>query len=465
MSDRPNLLVITTDQQHHAMMGCAGNRWLRTPAMDRIAAWGTRFTRAYCSNPVCVPSRFSWWTGRMPSAIGMRGNGGVKGPLPEEVHQEALGHQLRRAGDQVAFGGKLHTPGGLTTASMGFDLLCRDERDRLAVEAARYIRQDHDRTWFLAANFINPHDICYQAIRAFECSDMDRAIMRGGVTELAELDAALQVPPGVDEATFFAEHCPPLPANFEPQADEPAAIGAILDERSFKRQARECWSEREWRLHRWAYHRLTERVDSQIAVVLDALEASGQLEDTVIVFTSDHVDHSASPRLEHKPFFSEEAARIPLIVARPGHGPAGVVDDRHLCNNGIDLMATCCDYAGVDRPAHNRGLSWRPLAEGRNVADWREGSYGENTISHMYVTRDHKYLSIENNVCGHGATDGRDGSHHGSSERERTGDRRAVRRPRCGGRGGRRTVRTSARRSADTRTDYRSGRRRDVHRV
>lgn len=394
MSDRPNILVITTDQQHHAMMSCAGNPWLRTPNMDRIAAWGTRFERAYCSNPVCVPSRFSWWTGRMPSAIGMRGNGGVKAPLPEAVHAGALGHQMRAAGYTAAFGGKLHTPGGLTRESMGFECITPDERDRLAVEAAAFIRRDHDRPWFLAANFINPHDICYHAIRAFARTDFDDKLLSRGATELAELDEALKLPAGVDEETFFAEHCPPLPANHDIQAEEPPCIGEILAERPFKRLAREEWGEREWRLHRWAYHRLTERVDAQIGVVLDALERSGQVENTVIVFTSDHGDHDSSHRLEHKTFHYEEAARVPLIVARPGQVEGGRVDTSHVCNNGIDLMATCCDYVGAAQPAHNLGLSWRRVLDGQS-GGWREGGYGENVVGHMYVTPDHKYLRYD----------------------------------------------------------------------
>ena len=53
-SGRPNLLIVTTDQQSHHLMSCAGNPWLATPNMDRVAAWGTRLTRAYCANPVCL---------------------------------------------------------------------------------------------------------------------------------------------------------------------------------------------------------------------------------------------------------------------------------------------------------------------------------------------------------------------------------------------------------------------------
>jgi len=401
MSRRPNILIITTDQQHHAMMSGAGNRYLHTPAMDRIASWGTRFTRAYCADPVCVPSRFCWWTGRMPSAIGMSSNGAPRNPdgsrllVDEPVHRGALGHVLRDAGYTTAFAGKQHTPGGLTAESMGFANLTDDQRDRCAVECARFIRREHDRPWALAANFINPHDICYMAIRDFPRTDMDHAILRNGDTEMRALDEALRLPDGMSEETFFAEHCPPLPDNFEIQRDEPASIRRVVEERPFKALAREHWGEREWRLHRWAYHRLTERVDAQIGVVLDALERSGALEDTVIICTSDHGDHDGSHKLEHKTVCYDEAARVPLIIAQPGTTPAAAVEELHLAQNGIDLMATCCDYAGIAQPAHNLGHSLRPLAEARRVDDWRAGVYVESQLGHCYVTRTRKYCRYD----------------------------------------------------------------------
>ena len=70
-SDRPNILFIMTDQQSAHMMSCTGNKWLNTPAVDRLARSGIRFERAYACNPVCVPNRFSLQTGLMPSAIGI----------------------------------------------------------------------------------------------------------------------------------------------------------------------------------------------------------------------------------------------------------------------------------------------------------------------------------------------------------------------------------------------------------
>jgi len=391
---RPNILIITTDQQHHGMLSCAGNRYLHTPGMDRIAGWGTRFARAYCSNPVCMPARYCWWTGRMPSSIGMRENQRFDA-LPAAVHRGGLGWVLREAGYHCHFGGKQHLPGDCDAESLGFDVLTRDDRDRLAIEAADFLRSPQDRPWCLALNFMNPHDICYQAIRDFPADRAGRRLLDNDAPALRELDDALALPEGVDEATFFAEHCPPLPDNHAPQDDEPEAIRALLAERPFRRLARERWNDRDWRLHRWAYHRLTERVDRQIAVVLDALEQGGALEDTVIICTSDHGDHDGSHKLEHKTVCYDEAARVPLIIAQPGTTPAAAVEELHLAQNGIDLMATCCDYAGIAQPAHNLGHSLRPLAEARRVDDWRAGVYVESQLGHCYVTRTRKYCRYD----------------------------------------------------------------------
>ena len=71
---RPNILLLITDQQTHTLLSCTGTSWLATPASDRLAAQGARFTHAYAANPVCVPSRFSMFTGRMPSSVGVRSN-------------------------------------------------------------------------------------------------------------------------------------------------------------------------------------------------------------------------------------------------------------------------------------------------------------------------------------------------------------------------------------------------------
>lgn len=396
---KPNILILITDQQSHDLLSCAGTSWVKTPHLDRLAAAGTRFSRAYCSDPVCVPSRFSMFTGRMPSAIGMRGNGGKDlHPFSPADDAKGLGNLLRSAGYRTWYGGKVHWPVKLNPERLGFTTFCSDDRERLAVETAALIHREAaaDAPWAMVSSLINPHDICYQAIRTFAPNnDMDRSIMARGQVELANLDEALLPPPGVSREDFLAKHLPPLPKNWNIQEDEPELITPVLAERAFKLKARQEWGETDWRLHRWAYARLMERVDKQIGVILDALDASGQADDTLVIMTSDHGDHAGSHRLEHKTFFYDEAARVPWLMRLPGRIRAGAVEGDCLVATGLDLMATCCDYAGVAVPAVCKGQSLRGIAEGAAGATVRTQVYGENIISRMVVTKDWKYVRYD----------------------------------------------------------------------
>ncbi len=391
MSKRPNIIFICTDQQSRHMMSCAGNEYVNTPAMDSIAARGVRFKRAYCSNPVCVPSRFSFFTGRMPSEIGMQSNLSREVDVDlDEIKRTGLGWPLKQGGYDAIFAGKQHIP-KMKAEDLGFDVLIRDERDELAATTAEFVKQPHEKPYFLVASFINPHDICYMAIREKVVSDFDNAIMRNGTKEIAELDKALALADAFDEDEFFAQHCPPAPPNFDPQEDEPEAIRMLLEERPFRMHVRQNWTEKDWRMHRWAYARLTERVDGQIQILLDAIEESGNAENTVIIFSSDHGDHDSSHRMEHKTVPYEEVAGIPLLIAQPG-GAQGIVDDKNLVSNGLDLYPTVCDYAGIEIPAHIEGMSLKPVAEGAELSHPREAVRVETQIGNMIRTDRYKYM-------------------------------------------------------------------------
>ncbi|MHC4545364.1 MAG: sulfatase-like hydrolase/transferase [Planctomycetota bacterium] len=106
---RPNVLFIMTDQQHAGMMSCTPNKWLKTPALDRLAASGIRFERAYACNPVCVPNRFSLQTGLMPSAIGMgQNNDSGRSVVTDIMLRQSLGRIFQKAGYETVYGGKVH---------------------------------------------------------------------------------------------------------------------------------------------------------------------------------------------------------------------------------------------------------------------------------------------------------------------------------------------------------------------
>ena len=101
----PNIELIMTDQQTRDALSCASNQWVKTPAMDRLAAEGTRYTRAYCAYPVCSPSRSSVFTGVLPHAAGVMENGK---PIREGL--PTLGEVFSKAGYNTAYGGKWHLP-------------------------------------------------------------------------------------------------------------------------------------------------------------------------------------------------------------------------------------------------------------------------------------------------------------------------------------------------------------------
>lgn len=392
---RPNILVIITDQQHAKMMSCAGNSYLKTPALDSIASGGVRFERAYCCDPVCIPSRFSLMTGHMPSEIKMRSNATshIKS-IPDGIKQNGLGHLLKAGGYDTAYGGKVHLP-KMNAEDVGFEYICRNERDELSEVCSEYINKERNNPFLLVASFINPHDICYMAIRDFAETEHAKGLIRRGVEEVATLDEALQLPEGVGREEFFEKYCPPVPPNFEPQKDEPEMIDRLISQRPFRKNAREKWTEERWRMHRWAYCRLTEFVDAQISRVLTALRESGKENETLVIFTSDHGDNDSAHRLEHKTVFYEEASNIPLIAKLPGVIPSGITDKEHLISNGLDLIPTLCDYAGVDVPGDLQGLSFRQIAEGNTQGSWRNSLPVESEIGHMVVTQRYKYMMYD----------------------------------------------------------------------
>lgn len=387
------------------MMSCADNEWLATPAMDYIAENGIRFTRAYTTNPVCSPARVSLMTGRFPGSFNdIKGNpvrenrGSMRiGNISDEVANTTIAAFLKKSGYDLVYGGKEHLPRELTPRALGFRDICNDERDKLAEETAKYIRSKHDQPYFMIVSLINPHDICYMAIRDFASTESERAIVKRGKVEVATLDRALKVPEGVSEDDFVEKYCPPLPPNHAPQKDEPKAIEYLLDQRSFRREARNKYTEKQWRRHRWAYCRLTEYVDGHVQTILDAVKESGAEEDTLVIFSSDHGDNDSSHRLEHKSTLNEESASIPFMAMWKGHIPAGRVDETHLLSNGLDLLPTVCDYAGINGFSDPRGRSLRPLFEGKEVR-WRDSLGVESEIGRMVVGADGlKYIKYDAN--------------------------------------------------------------------
>lgn len=376
---KPNILFVITDQQHARMMSCAGNEWLKTPAMDSLAKDGIRFEKAYSANPVCVPSRTSMATGVMSCRLGASGNhtGMRIKQLPSQVDENSMGKLMKRAGYDTFYGGKVHMCASLVPQKAGYNETFKDQRGELPGACVEFIKRKRDKPFFAVASFINPHDICF-AHRAHVGQESN-------VKDLYEKAAALPL-----------DELPPLPGNYGIQENEPAAIQANLSAKAVTPTLtmRADYDERDWRINRWIYCRLTERVDGEIGAILDGLKKAGLEDNTLIVFVSDHGNMDASHRLASKGMFYEESVRVPLLLKYSAGIPAGQVDTEHLVNTGLDILPTICDYAGIDIPKHLLGRNLRSVSEGKTVDDWRTYVASENDHTRMIRTQKYKYCAF-----------------------------------------------------------------------
>ncbi len=365
---RPNLLLILTDQQTHNALSCAGNPWLKTPAMDSLAAAGVRFLQTICPYPVCSPSRGSIFSGRMPHETGVRNNAqAIAAGIP------TMGEIFRNAGYKTVYGGKWHLPktfDGMT----GFERLIGGSNLGSAMDAplaaicAQWLRAAPAEPFLMVASFMNPHDIC----------------------EWIRQHPGHQDYPDV-------HRFPAVPANLAVDAAEPECVQyhrtAGYDLMSQAVGIAASWSDSDVRKYLHDYYRMVEEVDRQIGLVLSALRDTKLDQNTIVIFASDHGEGMGAHRWVQKASFYEETVRVPLIISGPGIRPS--VDRRSLASL-TDILPTFCDYAGLPPLAHLRGTSLRSALQGRPlprkfaVSEIRYAD--ESREGRMLRTGRHKYV-------------------------------------------------------------------------
>lgn len=316
----PNILMVSTDQWHADAFSHLGSPWVRTPHSDRIAERSVRFKRAYAADPVCAPSRTSWITGRMPVEHGVIGN--QSRVLPSVID---MGQWFGQHGYETAHFGKWHTPGRHPTGSYQFNHGMHPAGqygdNSVAQMAASYLLNRDKRKPFMAhVAFMNPHDICQVS-----CFHTGKGI----------------VP--VDPADL-----PPLPDNFRARPDEPQTLVRKV-RNSFRRAQHKSWDDNDWRVYIWMYYRYCELVDAAIGRVLDALDACGERDNTLLVYTSDHGEGLGHHGLFTKAFMYESAARVPFYLSYPDHMQPGTVNES-VPISGVDLFPTFCHAAGIPTP-------------------------------------------------------------------------------------------------------------------
>lgn len=336
--ERPNLLLILTDQQSHTAWSGSGNPYLKTPAMDGLAARGTTFTEAYCTYPVCSPSRSSIFTGRMPHETGVEDNGK---PIPAAI--PTMGEIFSKAGYKTVYAGKWHLPksfDGMTGFEklVGGSALGRDMDEPVARACAKWLRGAGEEPFLMVASFMNPHDIC-DWIRQH---------------------------PGTRKHVGVGKY-PPAPGNMAADPGEPECIQfhrtAGYDLMSQAVGVAAAWQRNDMRHYLHDYYRMVETVDGHIGTVLRALQETGLDRKTVVLFTSDHGEGMGAHRWAQKASFYEESVHVPMVLAGPGVEP-GVSDQ---LTSLLDIVPTFCDLAGVAVPGEVRGLSLRKGTERKYV--------------------------------------------------------------------------------------------------
>lgn len=387
----PNIVFINTDQQCAQALGCAGNPYFKTPNLDKLASKGIRFERSYTANPVCIPARFSMFTGRYPSEIGMESNSEHKNNVPSSILETSMGNLLRNAGYETVYAGKIHLPGPSPVFERvepyGFTMRTRDYRDILADDCIEFLKQPHEKPFVMVASFVNPHDICYYAYNRYNLKVGKPIVGHGGTLEWELCQQYKKELEGLSEEELDRV-LPPLPDNFAIPEKEISSVQ--MDKPDFYCDARVNCDEKEWRIARYLYKRFVERVDAKIGRVLDVLYNSGLDENTLIIFTSDHGEMGGSHKIDGKGYLYEEACNVPFIMVWKGMIQPGQINSSNLIS-GIDILPTVLDAAGVKIPDELEGRSVLPLAKDKSVP-WRDHLLVESNYMRLVHFGDWKYM-------------------------------------------------------------------------
>lgn len=412
-----NVLFIMCDQLRWDYLSCYGNTVLHTPHIDALAARGVRFDRAYVQSAVCVPSRMSFYTGRYVSSHGTTWN-----YVPLAVSQVTMGEHLARGGRSATLAGKTHVipdrdglmrlginpdsdPGRLLLGG-GFHQMDRyDGHAPPGPESgyADYLRAhgyEGDDPW-------NAHVVAAQDEHGERVSGWFNrhahlpALVREEHSETAYMtDRAIDFvraqgdTPWTLHLSYIKPHWPlmaPAPYNsmYRGRDSGPILRGDPRTENAHPvlqayRQAHEdCVSHQDEafvRHVRPTYMGLVRQVDDHLGRLFAELGRLGRLDDTLVVFTSDHGDHLGDHGLGEKELFYEQAVRVPLIVVDPrpqADATRGSVERRMV--EAVDVLPTILDALGLDAAPHLvEGRSLLPLMHASARVDgWRDDAFSE----------------------------------------------------------------------------------------
>ncbi|MEU3838724.1 sulfatase-like hydrolase/transferase [Streptomyces sp. NPDC028635] len=387
MTERPNILLIVTDEERAALPRPQG---YLLPARERIAERGTTFERYYTASAQCSSARSAIYTGRHVPITEIYDNDNMPYIRPLDPQLGTLGTMLRQAGYYTTYQGKWHlsncyvtaeNPGPTTDAlePYGFSEF-NDWGDIdggawaglkldpvIAGQAVKWLRNrapvvSEDQPWFMAVNFVNPHDIM-----SFDYGGRPQVQLPFGLAHAVVTRAAANIPVYQRRWDFD------LPASLHD--DLTGAAPAIAEyARMIDTVFGPVADDQHWYDGLNFYLNAIRDVDRSVELVLDALEASGQADRTVVVFTSDHGEMAGSHGLRQKGnLVYDENFHVPFMIAHPD--VTGGARTEALASS-VDIAPTLLEFAGLDaaqtatRHPALKGKSLTPVLHGRPV---REG--------------------------------------------------------------------------------------------
>ena len=365
-AEKPNVLFLISDDLNN-YLGCYGDPRAKTPNIDELASRGVRFDRAYCTFPLCGPSRNSMLTGLYPNSNGILTNGQVfRETIPS--HQ-SLSQAFRRDGYFAARIGKLYhynVPNSIGTNGHDDPGSWELELNPAGVDRL----EEEDDIFTLTPGQFGGTLSWYASPKSDE--HHTDAMMASDAEWVLERCAKQKDRPFFLAVGFFRPHTPYVapkepyygwyPENEMPlfptlDKNPPEVPAAALG--SYKKEQDKLTDELRRQCVQ-AYYASISFMDAQVGRVVAALDRLGLAENTIIVFTSDHGYHMGEHGLYQKLSLFEGSARVPMLIVAPGKGKGTVVKEPV---SQLDLYPTLTQLAGVKAPKNIQGQSLVPMLE------------------------------------------------------------------------------------------------------
>lgn len=364
--NRPNILWYCTDQQRFDTIGALGNPHVQTPTLDQLVEQGVAMTHAYCQSPICTPSRSSLMTGMYPSRVHNTRNGNESFPkhppvitrliadhgydcgLIGKFHLQSSGHRTEpRIDDGFSYWRFSHAPRDDWKQGHHYAEWVRErggDLDSLRNSESRVPPELHQTTW------------------ASECAFEFLSRPRNGQPWLLNINVYDPHPPFIPPRVYADRFDPSaMPGPYFRDSD--LAHQAKLRALDFQDEVRTP-EEHDAQRKQAAYYAMISQIDDQLARILQFLEDSGQRENTVVIFTSDHGETLGDHGLMYKGCrFYEGLVRVPLIFHSPARFETGLRSDALV--ELLDMTSTILQLTGVPVPDYVQGQSLLPILTGQ----------------------------------------------------------------------------------------------------